>query len=150
MSKTSRFIASNKINLKTNKYIMKSLINSVRLMGNVGATPAIKNFENGSKQATIRLATNEKQKNAKGEAITVTYWHTIVFRGKQAEIAAKYITTGQRMAIEGTLTSRTYADKSGDKKYVTEVQVQAFEFISARKTNESSVPEPLVPADLPF
>lgn len=129
---------------------MKSLINSVRLMGNVGATPAIKNFENGSKQATIRLATNEKQKNAKGEAITVTYWHTIVFRGKQAEIAAKCITTGQRMAIEGTLTSRTYADKSGDKKYVTEVQVQAFEFISARKPNESNTPEPLVPADLPF
>ncbi len=127
---------------------MKSLINSVRLMGNVGATPEVKSFENGNKMAKIRLATNEKQKNAKGESVEITHWHNLVFWGKQAELIEKYVTKGERIAIEGSLTNRIYETKTGEKKYITEVRVGEFEFISRKAGNTTPFKE--VTDDLPF
>ncbi len=120
--------------------IMKSLINSVRLMGNVGATPEVKSFDNGNKVAKIRLATNEKQKNAKGESVDITYWHNLVFWGKQAELIEKYVDKGERIAVEGSLTNRYYESKSGEKKQITEVRVGEFEFISSKKAESSLLP----------
>lgn len=127
---------------------MKSLINSVRLMGNVGATPEVKSFENGNKMAKIRLATNEKQKNAKGESVEITHWHNLVFWGKQAELIEKYVGKGERIAIEGSLINRVYETKTGEKKQITEVKVDEFEFIS-RKAG-SAIPAKEVVDDLPF
>ena len=129
---------------------MKSLINSVRLMGNVGATPEVKMFDNGSKVAKLRLATNEKQKNAKGETVEITHWHNLVFWGKSAELIEKYIDKGERIAIEGTLANRMYETKAGDKRQVTEVRVDSFEFVSRKVQNNNVVTESTVPADLPF
>ena len=131
-------------------YIMKSLINSVRLMGNVGATPEVKSFDNGNKVAKLRLATNEKQKNAKGETIAITHWHNLVFWGKSAEFFAKYIDKGERIAIEGTLANRIYETKAGDKRQITEVRVDSFEVVSRKVQSNTIVSEPSVPADLPF
>ncbi len=127
---------------------MKSLINSVRLMGNVGAAPEVKSFENGNKMAKIRLATNEKQKNAKGESVEITHWHNLVFWGKQAELIEKYVGKGERIAIEGSLINRIYETKTGEKKQITEVKVDEFEFISRKAGNTSPVKE--VVDDLPF
>ncbi len=129
---------------------MKSLINSVRLMGNVGATPEVKMFDNGSKVAKLRLATNEKQKNAKGETVEITHWHNLVFWGKSAELIEKYINKGERIAIEGTLANRMYETKAGDKRQITEVRVDSFEFVSRKVQNNNVVTESTVPADLPF
>ena len=129
---------------------MKSLINSVRLMGNVGATPEVKMFDNGSKVAKLRLATNEKQKNAKGETVEITHWHNLVFWGKSAELIEKYIDKGERIAIEGTLANRMYETKAGDKRQITEVRVDSFEFVSRKVQNNNVVTESTVPADLPF
>ena len=129
---------------------MKSLINSVRLMGNVGATPEVKSFDNGNKVAKLRLATNEKQKNAKGETVEITHWHNLVFWGKSAELIEKYIDKGERIAIEGTLANRMYETKAGDKRQVTEVRVDSFEFVSRKVQNNNVVTESTVPADLPF
>lgn len=129
---------------------MKSLINSVRLMGHVGAAPEVKTFDNGGKIARLRLATNEKQKNAKGEMTEITYWHNLVFRGKQAEIVEKYVDKGEKLAIEGSLINRDYESKSGEKKQITEVKVQEFEFLSSKK-NAPQVPKVEdVSDDLPF
>ena len=129
---------------------MKSLINSVRLMGHVGATPEVKSFENGNKVANLRLATKEKQKNANGETIAITHWHNLVFWGKGAELIEKYISKGERIAIEGSLSNRFYETKAGDKRQITEVRVDTFEVVSRKVQNNSVVNEPAVPADLPF
>ncbi len=129
---------------------MKSLINSVRLMGHVGATPEVKSFDNGNKVAKVKLATNEKQKNAKGETVDITYWHSLVFWGKQAELIEKYISKGERLPIEGTLTNRSYETKTGEKKQVTEVRVDTFEFVSRKTQTANSMKESAVADDLPF
>jgi len=129
---------------------MKSLINSVRLMGHVGATPEVKSFDNGNKVANLRLATNEKQKNAKGETVDITHWHNLVFWGKSAELIEKYIGKGERIAIEGTLANRYYETKTGEKRQITEVRVDSFEFVGRKSQANSPAIEASVADDLPF
>jgi single-strand DNA-binding protein len=102
---------------------MNNLRNSVRLIGNLGAAPEVKNLDKGNKVAKIALATNESYMNAKGEKVTETQWHNLVAWGKTAEIAEKYLGKGSEVAIEGKLTSHSYTDKQGVKKYVIEVVV---------------------------
>jgi single-strand DNA-binding protein len=70
----------------------------------------------------MSVATNENYKNAKGEKVTETQWHSVVAWGKLAEIAEKYLVKGIEVAIEGKLVNRNYTDKQGIKRYVTEIQ----------------------------
>lgn len=102
---------------------MNTLRNKVQLIGHVGQEPEIKNLEGGKKLATITLATNESYTNSNGEKVEQTEWHRITAWGKTAEIIEKYVTKGKEIAIEGKLTHRSYDDKNGDKKYITEVVV---------------------------
>jgi len=102
---------------------MNRLKNKVQLIGNVGGEPSITNLEGGKKVARVSLATNENYKNAKGEKVISTQWHTLVAWGKTAELIEKYVVKGKEIAIEGKLISRTYDDKEGNKKYVSEVVV---------------------------
>ncbi|RNL90354.1 single-stranded DNA-binding protein [Sinomicrobium pectinilyticum] len=102
---------------------MSTIKNKVQLIGNVGQEPTITNLDSGKKVARLSLATNENYKNAKGEKQTDTQWHTVVAWGKTAEIIEKYVDKGREIAIEGKLTSRSYEDKEGVKRYVTEVVV---------------------------
>jgi single-strand DNA-binding protein len=105
---------------------MNNLRNSVRLIGNLGAAPEVKNLEKGNKVAKLSLATNETYTNTKGEKVTDTQWHNLVVWGKPAEIVEKYLTKGSEIAVEGKLTSRSYTDKDGVKKYFTEIVVNDF------------------------
>jgi single-strand DNA-binding protein len=100
---------------------MNALKNKVQLIGNAGANPEIKTFEAGKKLARLLIATNESYFNDKGEKLTDTQWHTVTAWGKTAEIIEKYVTKGKEVAIEGRLTHRSYDDKNGEKRYVTEV-----------------------------
>ena len=102
---------------------MYALKNKVQLIGNLGANPEIKTLDGGKKLARFNVATSENYRNAKGEKVTETQWHTLVAWGKVAEIAEKYLKKGSEVAIEGKLISRSYNDKDGNKKYITEVQV---------------------------
>ncbi len=102
---------------------MSTLKNKVQLIGNVGQEPTITNLESGKKVARLSLATNENYKNAKGEKQTDTNWHTVIAWGKTADIIEKYVTKGKEIAVEGKLSSRSYEDKDGNKRYVTEVIV---------------------------
>lgn len=102
---------------------MSTLRNKVQLIGYLGNDPEITSLENGKKIAKFSLATNENYKNAKGEKVTDTQWHNLVAWNKTAEIVEKYVTKGKEIAIEGKLTSRSYDDKEGNKRYVTEVLV---------------------------
>ncbi|MFV8342440.1 single-stranded DNA-binding protein [Flavobacterium sp. XS2P39] len=102
---------------------MSSLRNKVQLIGHVGSDPEIKIFDGGKKLANFNLATNESYKNEKGEKVEETQWHKLVAWGKTAEIIEKYAAKGKEIAVEGKLTYRSYDDKNGEKRYVTEVVV---------------------------
>lgn len=103
--------------------IMYALKNKVQLIGNLGNAPEIKIMEGGKKMARFSMATSETYKNTKGERVKETQWHNLVAWGSVAEIAAKYLQKGREIAIEGKLVNRNYTDKSGVKKYITEIQV---------------------------
>ena len=102
---------------------MNALTNRVQLIGNLGTNPEVKTMDAGTKMARFRMATNESYRNNKGEKITETQWHTVIAWGKIAEIAEKYLVKGKEVIIEGKLVNRSYNDKDGNKKYVTEVQL---------------------------
>ncbi len=100
---------------------MNALRNKVQLIGHVGQDPEIKNLDGGKKVANLTIATNDSYKNDKGEKVELTEWHKVVAWGKTAEIIEKYVTKGKEIAIEGKLTHRSYDDKNGEKRYITEV-----------------------------
>lgn len=94
--------------------------NRVQLIGHVGQEPEIKNLESG-KVANFTIATNESYTNVKGEKVEQTEWHRVTAWGKTAEIVEKLIAKGAHVALEGKLTHRSYDDKEGNKRYITEV-----------------------------
>lgn len=100
---------------------MNAMKNKVQLIGHVGQEPEIKIFGEGKKVANITLATNDFYTNDKGEKVEQTEWHRITAWGKIADIIEKYVPKGKEIAIEGKLTHRSYDDKDGNKRYVTEV-----------------------------
>lgn len=100
---------------------MSTLRNKVQLIGNVGREPEIVNLESGKKLAKFSVATNENYKNGNGEKITDTQWHNVVAWGKTAELVEKYVNKGKEVGIEGKLTSRSWDDKEGNKRFITEV-----------------------------
>ncbi|MEY2916763.1 MAG: hypothetical protein RIS73_477 [Bacteroidota bacterium] len=112
---------------------MYALKNKVQLIGNLGNTPEVKNTENGKKLARFSMATNETYRGRTGEKITETTWHNVVAWGKVADIAEKFLTKGKEIAIEGKLINRSYTDKDGIKRYVTEIQVNELLLIGGEK-----------------
>lgn len=100
---------------------MNTLKNKVQLIGNLGQDPEIISLESGKKLAKFSVATNDYYYNKQGDKITDTQWHNIVAWGKTADIIEKYVNKGQEIALEGKLTSRSYDDSEGKKRYVTEV-----------------------------
>ena len=108
---------------------MNALRNKVQLIGNVGNDPEIKIFEGGRKLANLTIATRDNYKNEKGEKVKQTEWHRVVAWGKTAEIIEQFVSKGKEIAIEGKLTHRTYDDKNGEKRYVTEVLVSDLLFL---------------------
>ncbi|NVJ85280.1 MAG: single-stranded DNA-binding protein [Algoriphagus sp.] len=127
---------------------MNTLRNKVQLIGRMGDNIEVKTLESGSKIGKVSLATNETYKNQQGEKVTETTWHNLVIWGKQAELLEKYTSKGSEIAIEGKISNRSYTDKEGIKRYITEIVVHDFMFLGAPKNQEGSpVSEE---ADLPF
>jgi len=102
---------------------MNTLRNKVQLIGNLGNDPEIITLDSGKKLAKFSLATNEYYKDADGQKQTKTEWHNLVAWNKTAELIENYVTKGKEIAIEGKLTTRTWDDKEGNKRYTTEVVV---------------------------
>ena len=96
--------------------------NKVQLIGHVGQEPEVKTVNN-KKVATLTIATNDFYYNEKGDKVEQTEWHRITAWGKTAEVIEKYVTKGKEIAVEGKLTYRSYDDKDGIKRYVTEILV---------------------------
>jgi len=107
---------------KQKNSFMKSLRNSVTLIGRLGKDPEVKVFEK-SKKASFSIATTDAYKNAKGEKVEDTQWHNVIIWGKLADVAAKYLKKGNEICVEGKLIHRAYESGKGEKKYITEVNV---------------------------
>ncbi|EHQ28380.1 single-stranded DNA-binding protein [Mucilaginibacter paludis] len=105
---------------------MSTLKNSVRLVGNLGMDPEVKVFDNNRRLAKLSLATSESYKNDKGEKVTETQWHNVIIWGAQAKFAEDILKKGDEVAIDGKLASRSYIDKDGNKRYITEIVVNEF------------------------
>ncbi len=113
---------------------MYALKNKVQLIGHLGNAPEVKTTESGKKLARFSIATNESYRNTKGEKVTETTWHNLVAWGKIAGIVEKYLNKGSEIAIEGKLITRSYTDKDGIKKYITEVQVNELLMLGSKAT----------------
>ena len=115
---------------------MYALKNKVQLIGNMGAKAEVRTTDSGKKMARFSLATNESYRNAKGEKITETQWHQVVAWGKVAEIVEKYTDKGSELVAEGKLVHRSYEDKEGNKKYITEVQLNELLLLGDRSSSK--------------
>jgi single-strand DNA-binding protein len=100
---------------------MKSLRNSVQLIGRLGKDPEVKQF-NDHKKASFSIATTDSYKNQKGDKVEDTQWHNVVIWGKLAGVAEKYLKKGNEVCIEGKLVHRVF-EINGEKRYITEVNV---------------------------
>jgi single-strand DNA-binding protein len=102
---------------------MNALTNRVQLIGRLGNDPEVKTLENGRSLASFRIATNDFYYNDKKEKVEDTQWHQVVAWGKIAEIAGKYLKKGEEVALEGKLVHRSYENGKGEKRYVTEINM---------------------------
>jgi len=114
------------------------MVNKVILIGNVGRDPEVRYFDNGLAKAQFSLATTETYKNKEGQKIVQTEWHTIVMWRKLAEIVEKYVKKGDKLYIEGKIKTRSYDDKEGNKKYITEILAENMQMLGSKKTSETS------------
>ena len=112
---------------------MKNLRNSVQLIGRLGQDPEVRTLTTGRKLTTFSLATSDYYRNAKGEKVEDTQWHNVVAWGKVGEIAAEYLAKGEEVALEGKLTHRSYENNAGEKRYVTEINLNELLMIGGRK-----------------
>jgi single-strand DNA-binding protein len=110
---------------------MKSLRNTVHLIGRLGKDPEVKTFGD-KKKASFSIATTDSYKNAKGEKVEETQWHNLVIWGKLADVAGKYLKKGSEVAIEGKLVHRVYETDKGEKRYFTEINVNDFLMLGSK------------------
>lgn len=101
---------------------MNALKNKVQLIGNLGQDPEVVNLDSGSKLAKFSIATNETYRNTKGDKVTDTQWHNIVAWGKLAEVVEKFLHKGSEVAVEGKLIHRSYENKEGEKRFISEIK----------------------------
>jgi single-strand DNA-binding protein len=108
---------------------MSSLANRVTLIGNLGQDPEVKTIESGKKVSHFTLATDENFKNADGQKIKETTWHNIVAWNGLADISGKFLKKGYEVAVEGRIVYRSYEDKKGVTKYITEIVLSDLELL---------------------
>lgn len=111
---------------------MNTLQNNVRLIGHLGADPEVREIAKGRKVARIAVATNERYRNAEGDQVTDTQWHTVVAWGRTAEQVELVLRKGAMITLEGRLVHRNYEAKDGTKRYVTEVVMAGFQMLSGQ------------------
>jgi single-strand DNA-binding protein len=107
-------------------------VNKAILIGNLGRDPEIRYTPSGQAVASFTIATSEKWRDKDGQMQERTDWHNIVCWGRQAELANQYLKKGRPVYIEGRIQNRSYDDKEGNKKYISEVIVQRLQFLGGR------------------
>ncbi|MEN8225104.1 MAG: single-stranded DNA-binding protein [Bacteroidota bacterium] len=120
-------------------------INKVILVGNLGKDPEIRTLESGAKVANFTLATSESYKNREGQKVTTTEWHNIVLWRGLADIAERFLKKGNQVYIEGKIKNRSWDDKDGNKRYITEIMGDNLTMLGGRRDmddGEASAPPP--------
>jgi single-strand DNA-binding protein len=105
-------------------------VNKVILVGNLGKDPELRYTPSGTAVCTFSLATSERFKNKQGEQQERTEWHNIVVWAGLAEICGKYLTKGKQIYIEGRIQNRSYDDRDGNKRYITEIVANEMQMLS--------------------
>lgn len=107
---------------------MAGSLNKVMLIGNLGADPEVRTFQNGGKVCNLRIATSETWKDRNtGERREKTEWHTVsVFSEGLVRVCEQYLRKGSKVFVEGQLQTRKWQDQSGNDRYSTEVVLQGF------------------------
>ena len=122
-------------------------INKVILVGNLGDDPETRYSPNNTAVTKARIATNESWRDkATGEQKERTEWHRVVFFGRLAEIAGEYLRKGRQVYVEGSLQTREWTDREGNKRYTTEVKAQRFQMLGRRDDAPAAVPSQEAPA----
>ncbi|MFN8287204.1 MAG: single-stranded DNA-binding protein [Chitinophagales bacterium] len=115
------------------------MVNKVFLIGRLGKDPVIKHFQNDSAIAEFSLATTESYKDREGKWNEITDWHNIKLPNKfMAERAEKYLKKGSSVYVEGKIRTRSYDDKDGNKRYVTEIIAETFRMLDKKGDGSSS------------
>jgi single-strand DNA-binding protein len=113
---------------------MAGSVNKVILVGNLGADPEVKSFQNGGRIANLRIATSEDWKDRQtGEKKERTEWHQVVLQSDGlVGVAERYLRKGSKVYIEGQLRTRKWQDKEGRDRYTTEIQANEMQMLGAR------------------
>ncbi|MBI4419560.1 MAG: single-stranded DNA-binding protein [Gemmatimonadetes bacterium] len=115
---------------------MSRSLNKVMLIGNLGADPEVRSTANGSRVATLSLATSRQWNNQAGERQEKTEWHRIVLWNNKnsglADFAEKYLKKGDRVYVEGRIDYRTWEDREGKTRYTTEINAREVIMLSGR------------------
>ena len=104
-------------------------VNKVILVGNLGADPDMRYTPSGQGVCELRVATSESWNDKNGQRQERTEWHRIVVWGKRAEVCSKYLAKGRQVFVEGRIQTRTYDDKDGNKRYITEIIANDVQFL---------------------
>jgi single-strand DNA-binding protein len=105
-------------------------VNKAILVGNLGKDPELRYTPSGTAVCTFTLATSERFKNKQGEQQDRTEWHNIVVWAGLAEICGKYLTKGKQVYIEGRIQNRSYDDRDGNKRYISEIVANEMQMLS--------------------
>ncbi|HHJ11047.1 MAG TPA: single-stranded DNA-binding protein [Bacteroidetes bacterium] len=116
------------------------MVNKVILIGNVGKDPEVRYLEGNVPVAHFPLATSETYRNRDGEKVTQTEWHNIVVWRGLAKVVEDYVKKGQALYIEGKIRSRSYEDKNGNKRYITEIVADNLQMLGRRGDSEAAAP----------
>lgn len=112
-------------------------VNLAILVGNVGKDPEVKVFDGGTKKATFSLATSEKYKDRNGEMHEKTEWHDIVCWRATADVVERFVKKGTQVYIQGKITTRSWEDQNGQKRYTTEIEVANLQLLGGRQDSQS-------------
>lgn len=117
-------------------------VNKVILLGNLGRDPEVRFTQGGTPVANFTMATTDRWSDPSGEKKEKTEWHRVVVWGKQAEIAGEYLKKGRPVFIEGSLQTREWTDRDGNKRYTTEVRAQRLQLLGRPDDRGSSAGAP--------
>ncbi|MGJ7512367.1 single-stranded DNA-binding protein [Variovorax sp. GT1P44] len=127
-----------------------SSLNQVTIIGNLGRDPESRTFPSGDQICNVTIATTDKWKDKQsGELREATEWHRVVFNGRTAEVAAKYLCKGAQVCVQGSIRTRKYTDKDGVEKYATEIRADNLVMLGAGERTQAPAAAPRAPAAAP-
>lgn len=139
------------------------MVNKAIIIGNLGRDPELRFTASGRAVARFTVATSERWTDQQGQRQERTEWHNIVVWGKQAEACGQYLAKGRQVYVEGRITNRSYDDKDGNKRYISEIIAREVRFLGSAggasrvqepaftpPAGEDAGPPPEADDDIPF